>query len=370
VYCNPQCQEQDWNEAHKSECKLMRFFHGQSSGSMETEILKGALRLYAIIQNHPPRKIREEEAYDGQLRSFDKLWSHVQELHLHQELKELVEGLAAHIQGEKDTDTVQLSHILLELCGVWNTNSISIPDEKKTEAIGSGLYIRASCFHHSCKPSAIFHFVGEMQEVEVRAIGDIKGVDENGKPSIPHVNYLSGESYLDVRGRMERLRGYKFKCECEICQAERKQAAVVEDFEEEDPESIRFAQIKSTVDILHRLLQDKKSKKESDSAGAGSEVKIPVATAWEEHFALGDSLLTKLRKVFNPYDERILRNLLTLFELCAILHALSSVLTKLAQDSKHHIENSVGKESSYMKEFKLILSQYPNSAVLMESGGK
>jgi hypothetical protein len=65
---------------------------------------------------------------------------------------------------EENLNTGQIlvdSKYLLKLAGIFQTNAFTIYNEDETQELGSGIYIQASIFDHSCKPTAVFCSKGD-----------------------------------------------------------------------------------------------------------------------------------------------------------------------------------------------------------------
>lgn len=90
------------------------------------------------------------------------------------------------------------------------TNSISVDDDvTQQNSIGTGLYIKAAVFNHSCYPNAHWIFLGS--KVEVRATRDILEQEE------VVISYLIPWQY-DREGAKDTLRNnYYFDCGCKLC---------------------------------------------------------------------------------------------------------------------------------------------------------
>jgi hypothetical protein len=80
---------------------------------------------------------------------------------------------------EENLNTGQLlvdSKYLLKLAGIFQTNAFTIYNEDETQDIGCGIYIQASIFDHSCKPSAVFSSKGDVccKELSIVKITHLK----------------------------------------------------------------------------------------------------------------------------------------------------------------------------------------------------
>jgi hypothetical protein len=90
-----------------------------------------------------------------------------------------------------------------------STNAFSIVDDCFDE-MGIGVYLKAACFNHSCKPNAFQSFDSKLR-ISIRALRDIR---KNEEITVSYID-LSRPTWWR---RSELLDGYNFICNCDRCE--------------------------------------------------------------------------------------------------------------------------------------------------------
>lgn len=200
----------DWKTSHKGrECKIYGELNS-ATDEKEGQLLRiqsaqFLLRVYLTLRMRPALCDQEFRMPDGSSRSFKNLMTHMNEL-LEDEMR--MRCFHSTVRLFKplvpDLDVELLLVFYAKIC----INSFSILN-LSLNAIGSGMYIEASVFNHSCRPNATTIWNG--RRLEVRAIREIPAGKE------------ITTNYVDIKkNRSERqteLRDhYYFTCACDRCQ--------------------------------------------------------------------------------------------------------------------------------------------------------
>ncbi|KAG8187315.1 hypothetical protein JTE90_011685 [Oedothorax gibbosus] len=201
-YCDKSCQEKSW-DVHKAECKFIK--------KAKPKEPTASMRLIALILFKIKKLGREfpvEDVY-GRKMTFQSLMSHAEDIQKSlkscQQMMALIGTLIVYI----GSTNIPLPSDFVEIFGKMCINTFSICDNEM-QSIGSGLYLGASVFDHSCQPDAEVVFDGI--NLTVRAIKDI-----------PHRNinkiYIS---YIDqmqlTEDRQNALKEqYYVLCQCQRC---------------------------------------------------------------------------------------------------------------------------------------------------------
>ena len=212
-YCGQSCQMMDWKAAHKGrECKIYAVANsGTAAGESDLLKIQSAqflLRVYLTLGMNPALSDREFMMPDGSFRSFRNLMTHMNEL-LADEMR--MRCFQSTVRLFKplvpDLDVELLLVFYAKIC----INSFSILN-LSLNAIGSGMYIEASVFNHSCRPNATTVWNG--LRLEVRAIKDIAA----GKEIT--TNYVDIKKNRSER-QTELREHYYFTCACDRCEDQR-----------------------------------------------------------------------------------------------------------------------------------------------------
>jgi len=326
-YCNQQCKERDFEEAHRIECCVTKLcktpFVNPAAGRIQTWL--PVLRLYSVLQGE---YYGDDEVpstlYDESKRSTKNLLSHTEQLKNDTQVIDDLEKMAKVLSP--GADIKELVQELVRLAGVWNTNAIALPDETGKHMIGSGIFVKSSYFDHSCRPTAIFHFLGDNQEMEVRAIAHIP------KSVRPKVNYLLKDN-TTYPGVMERRKDlwekWNFECDCELCSAEA----------ETGQTRINFKVIGQKMYLLKELLD------------AHEDAPVQNDNERKTVFMRGREVLELLRSVFNAYDQRIVDLMCTIFARVVDSSKdtnMKSEIEKFAGECVNHINRSYGQHCNTM----------------------
>lgn len=165
------------------------------------------LRLYIKVYTRNMGKDRFK-LHDGSYRCVDELMDHVTEL-----VNDTKRANSLITLGKRLVDCTVSCKVDVELYetrilfGKIVTNSFSILNHSLNE-IGTGLYVEASVFDHSCLPNAAPVFDGT--KLQVRALRHIA----DDEPVL--INYLDAKLPTSVR-RKQLQEQYYFECNCDRC---------------------------------------------------------------------------------------------------------------------------------------------------------
>jgi len=208
-YCGRECQQAAW-PAHKWLCSpCVRIARGPASGVDDG---RGA-RLVAL------KKFKEGDELARE-RPFARI-AHADSVHATDaEAKRWGEGLwDAHVPTmspgvERD--------LLYGLTDAWNdpptaggiarTNCLPLGDHNDSE--GSGLFALACRANHACRPNARYLWRHDLQRELLIAVRDIAPGDE------VTVTYGPGPANARAWRQEALLRGFRFTCKCELCEAD------------------------------------------------------------------------------------------------------------------------------------------------------
>ncbi|KAI5726422.1 hypothetical protein M8J76_002412 [Diaphorina citri] len=206
AYCSSQCEEKGW-PMHKFECPNMKRISPkivpESVGMMARIIYKLKYCKGLAVKGFYGEK-------ENEYRTFGNLQSHYEELQ--QDRKRLEDFLSlTHILEDfmGHTEVLPPPTELLTIYGKMLINSFNIMDPNMN-TIGSGLYLGASRFDHSCVPNAVATFSGTT--ISIRLIKPVSPFDWS-KVFVSYIDVLQPTS----KRISELKKGYFFECQCVFC---------------------------------------------------------------------------------------------------------------------------------------------------------
>lgn len=176
----------------------------QGNELLKVQSVQFLLRVYLTLRAKPALCDQEFVMPDGSVRTLKNLMTHMNEL-LEDETRMRVFHSTVRLLKPfvPDLDVELMLVFYAKIC----INSFSILN-LSLNAIGSGLYIEASAFDHSCRPNATTVWNG--LKLEVRAIRRI----ETGSQIT--TNYVDIKKSRSLR-QQELLHHYYFTCACDRC---------------------------------------------------------------------------------------------------------------------------------------------------------
>lgn len=201
-YCNKDCQRNSWN-IHRFECKNLQRIYPLIPPDTAKLIARVIFRL-KVGGDRVEEKITEKQS-----RKFKDLMNHYTDLKTDKKRQEhlasLVVVLGKYIGAENLPNEVDLQGIFGRIC----VNSFSITDPD-LNTVGTGVYLAASVFDHSCRPNAYVTFEGT--RLICRSLVDMPNLDF-AKIRISYIDVMN--STMDRVNELHRR--YYFWCDCKSC---------------------------------------------------------------------------------------------------------------------------------------------------------
>jgi SET and MYND domain-containing protein len=202
MYCSRRCQKLDFVEGkHQHECKALQTLMKASRNELPTPTIRLAARILWTVEDSDATDNIEGEI---DLLEHNMLRRDAANRQLYQQMSTLV--LALYFSGSKGTWHPSGNYVML-LLGRIACNCFTITDPEFLTR-GTGLYLRASPFNHSCEPNCCPTFDGNVLNIHLRE--DVKAGQE------------LTISYTDLprpsRVRQAYLQStYFFTCRCRRC---------------------------------------------------------------------------------------------------------------------------------------------------------
>ena len=207
-YCGRSCQKMAWKEYHRQECMYLR---QNSWTNISEDYVRLIFRL--MIKLSKGDGIVQSKLPNGSFRGFEDLMSHKARIENDKlrmkEFQQLFEDLHTFFKDASCQNMMPSRSKVLEIYGKTVINSLTIYNVLQDQ-IGSGVFLAASVFDHSCVPNATWHCIGTT--LVVRALEDISVFDDVKISYVPRLYERTSE-------RQELLNSmYYFLCNCSLCQ--------------------------------------------------------------------------------------------------------------------------------------------------------
>lgn len=201
-YCNKDCQRGSW-DMHRFECKNLKRIYPLDPPDAARLLARAVFKL----KNGGDKT--EETIDERRTRNFQDLMDHHKDITEDEKRYEHFLSLVVVLHKYIGDENLPTETDLLSIFGRICINSFNINDDN-LNPVGTGLYLAASIFDHSCEPNAFVTF--DSTALTVRSLIDWKTIDWN-KIRI---------SYNDVMNTTEdRLKElhqrYYFWCDCNHC---------------------------------------------------------------------------------------------------------------------------------------------------------
>ncbi|XP_040582875.2 histone-lysine N-methyltransferase SMYD3, partial [Lepeophtheirus salmonis] len=201
-YCGKQCQRSSWKEIHKHECKYLKIL----------DLQEPHITLLLIIRTLC--KLRYDGGYskkvslpNGRSRRFGDLMSHKENVLMDPKLNKMFFVFLTMIRnklgGALETNESEVLDIFTKI----SINSASILNGKFLN-FGTCLSLEFSAIDHSCRPNAVYMFIG--RTLVVKALCDIANFDE------VRISYVDITQTRTMRQKFLKNQ-YFFDCNCEEC---------------------------------------------------------------------------------------------------------------------------------------------------------
>ncbi|KAF8783236.1 Histone-lysine N-methyltransferase SMYD3 like protein [Argiope bruennichi] len=333
-FCNKNCQTKAW-EMHKAECKcIMKAKPNLPSTSLRFI----ALIIFNIKKNGQDQPV--EDVY-GRKVSFRTLMSHSGEIKKCVKRSQQIIALAGTLKDYIGKDNVPPPAEFIEIFGKMAINSFSIADNEM-QTIGTGLYLGASVFDHSCSPNADVVFDGI--NVHIHAIKHIPHRDIS-KVYISYIEQLD----LTEKRRNALLEQYYFYCHCEKCSTSNNDDLMTKLLIPEEKAKIHLIKFQAKLKEIERMKKSKAGPSTLYSAcmdELASQDKILADThifrvkileiafdacvwinQWADAVAIGEQLLNPYRLYYGNYHPLLGIHLFKLGKIQVFLNLPSSFET-------------------------------------------
>jgi len=202
-YCSKECQEIE-REEHQQECTVL----GGAAANISDQ-LRLVMKIWLKLRQNP-----EEDFSEGGKR-ISKSWSSLIDHYddLVNDSKDLLDAqykiLETHL-NKKDLPSIEK---FITIYGKILTNSFSLRSDRYScpEPFGTGVYLLASVFDHSCTPNCTMVFQGRTiiaMATEDIPLGDI--------PDVAFISYINTIDDTHTRMMQQRAIWY-FQCQCSLC---------------------------------------------------------------------------------------------------------------------------------------------------------
>lgn len=182
-YCSEKCREEHWERIHRTECEYFANLYEMSI--LLVRMINTGVDWHFL---RPSTTFDPKDIDDGYIELFDEIRS-----------------MIGTKKSVPDDDTMYL------LAESINNNAFSIEDED-TEPAGTGVYLQASLFSHSCVPNTARAFKNKRLHIIA---------SENIEPGEEITITYSNNLIADLDERREELRkSYGFTCACPRCLGE------------------------------------------------------------------------------------------------------------------------------------------------------
>lgn len=211
-YCCQACKTSDWDANHQyHECEILATDEGKKCPKMSKQSYRLALRFMLKLKYEFGLLDKKFKLYHGKTRRVDDLVSHEKRLQggdgifMQASTKAAKRFFQMKVVDNENEFARRLSQL--------ETNCFSInaehADHKSISDPGTGLYVEASNFDHSCRPNACRTFDGVT--LQIRAIQNITTSREKIL-----VGYCDVMNPRNIRQHTLNTR-YNFHCKCVHC---------------------------------------------------------------------------------------------------------------------------------------------------------
>jgi hypothetical protein len=204
-YCNPNCQKKDWEAVHKhEECRVYEKYFAIQSGNFLPDLDRLLLKLHLRFKFKKEGCHDKFELFDGRNRGIFDMEDHKEDIEKDSKRMAMFAKVESRLlKSGYSYNKTEFKALYFRIV----INSFSVLDDSLNE-IGTGLYVAASIFDHSCQPNAAPVF--DCTKLEIRALRPIA----DGETIL--INYI--DLKLPTFERIQRLEHqYYFTCSCARC---------------------------------------------------------------------------------------------------------------------------------------------------------
>lgn len=201
-YCNRECQRGSW-DIHRFECKNL----ARIKPLVPPDTAKLLSRVIIRMKNGGEQV--EENLTETKTRKFKELMNHYRDIKDDEMRQEHLLSLKVVLERYLGSSYLPNDADLQGIYGRVIVNSFSMTDSDMN-GIGTGVYLAASVFDHSCEPNAFVTFLGK--HLICRSLIDWPTLDWT-KIRISYIDILNSTT-----DRMNDLhKRYYFWCDCNMC---------------------------------------------------------------------------------------------------------------------------------------------------------
>ncbi|XP_042902365.1 histone-lysine N-methyltransferase SMYD3 isoform X1 [Parasteatoda tepidariorum] len=371
-FCDKNCQVKAW-EMHKTECKFIK----KAGDKKPTP----SLRLIALIIFKIKKYGTNEPSEDvyGRKVSFASLMSHAEEIK--QDLKrcQIIMAMLITLKEYIGSDNLPPPAEFTEIFGKMCVNSFSICHEMSP--IGSGLYLGASVFDHSCDPEAVAVFDGTTLNVRM-----MKKVPHRDIQKV-FISYV-GELLLKEEKQRQLKEQYYFSCKCSYCIFSQNDDLMTKLFDDSVEVKEKALKCEGDLESIKQMLNDQKDpelindacsrllEEENEVLGDTNIYKIRTLEiafdtciklqAWDKAITLASCLEEPLRLYFGTHHPSLG---IFLFKYGKILHfkEFSNVAVTKLSEAENVFKITHGEHHPLTKELESILHDAKLSSVFIDS---
>lgn len=206
-YCSPLCKEKGEGD-HAAECQALA--QAGTAAVILPDQLRLVIRIWLKVRNAEEGSL-EETGY-GLEKNWDSLMDHAQELR--EDSMDLLKiGYQQLVSVLRREDLPSLD-TYISIYGKILINSFSLRTDRSAQPdpFGTGIYLLASIFDHSCVPNCTVVFQG--RELRVVATQDLP---EGEVARVAFISYVNSMDNTRTRSTQHRVIWY-FSCHCSLCQ--------------------------------------------------------------------------------------------------------------------------------------------------------
>ncbi|GFU32397.1 histone-lysine N-methyltransferase SMYD3 [Trichonephila clavipes] len=327
-------EEKAW-KTHKTECKFIK--------KAKPKEPTASLRLVSLIILKVKKNGQEqpvEEVY-GRKVCFKTLMSHAEEIKQNGKTCQQMIAMIGTIKDYIGPANIPTPSDFIEIFGKVCINTFSICDNEM-QSIGSGIYLGASLFDHSCSPDAEVVFYGT--NLHIHAVKHIPHRDI----SKIYISYI--EQLQLTKDRQNALREqYYFLCQCKNCTSSEYNEMMTKLLVSEKEAEQHLGKFKTAIEHIKQMEKNKAGPSSIYSACVQeliSQEKILADThiyrvkilelaftacvfnnQWTDAHAMGIQLLKPYRMFYGPYHPTLGIHLFKIGKIQRLLGISSWIVT-------------------------------------------
>jgi len=206
-YCSQKCREENSQE-HLRECTVLG-----KVGSLISDQLRLVMKIWLKLRGKEDNDFREEG--ENISKSWNSLIDHYEDLV--NDSKDLLTAQYKVLETHINKSDLPSMEEFITIYGKILTNSFSLRSDRYScpEPFGTGVYLLASVFDHSCTPNCTVVFQG--RKIIAMATEEIP---EGDIPDVAFISYINTIDDTNTRRLQQRAIWY-FQCQCSLCANQR-----------------------------------------------------------------------------------------------------------------------------------------------------